>query len=60
MAFIDGNNGDNFITERLIEQWNWLEQLPEQASWINDVLSGIQNDGLPAIRDTIQQQDKEE
>lgn len=60
MAFIDGDNGDNFITERLLEQWNWLEQLPKQASWINDVLSGIQNDGLPAIRDAIQQQGKED
>lgn len=60
MAFIDGDNGDNFMTERLIEQWNWLEQLPKQASWINDVLSGIQNDGLHAIMDAIQQQVKEE
>ena len=55
MAFIDGDNGENFITERLKEQWNWIEQLPKQAPWINDVLSGIQNDGLPAIRDAIQQ-----
>lgn len=60
MAFVDGDNGDNFITERLIEQWNWLEQLPKQAPWINDVLSGIQNDGLPEIRDAIQQQVKED
>jgi hypothetical protein len=59
MAFIDGDNGENFITERLIEQWDWLEQLPKQAPWINDVLSGVQNDGLPAIRDAIQQQVKE-
>lgn len=60
MAFIDGNNGDNFITERLIEQWNWLEQLPKQAPWINNVLSGIQNDGLAAIKAAIQQQGKKE
>ena len=59
MAFIDGDNGENFITERLIEQWNWLEQLPKQASYINDVLSRIQNDGLQAIRAAIQQQGKE-
>ena len=60
MAFIDGNNGDNFLTEGLIEKWNWLEQLPKQAPCINDALSGIQNNGLPAIRDAIQQQVKEE
>lgn len=60
MAFIDGNKGENFITERLIEQWNWLEQLPKQAPWFNDVFSRIQNDGLHAIRAAIQQQGKEE